>query len=124
MSAIKTLTSVATAVALVAGIGIATAQSEEQPAQQATMTQATDQAVNDPNAPLQATNPMQTQQTQPVAPAAVDPSLQQPAAPASASAGTSTSAYPAQDNAAGTSSLPADNSSYAPTEPAPRADRN
>ena len=118
MSTIKTLTSAATAIALVSGIGLAVAQSEEQPAQpaQATMTQATDQAVNDPNAPLpDTTTAAATQQQQP---APADPSLQQPAQPASAST------YPAQDNSTATSSAPADQSSYQSTEPAPRADRN
>ena len=116
MSTIKTLTSAATAIALVSGIGLAVAQSEEQPAQpaQATMTQATDQAVNDPNAPLPDTTAAAQQQQ----PAPADPSLQQPAQPASAST------YPAQDNSAATSSAPADQSSYQSTEPAPRADRN
>lgn len=120
MSTVKTLTSVATAIALVAGIGIATAQSEEQPAQPATMTQATDQAVNDPNAPLSAPTTAPLQQTP--APTPTDPALQQPAAPVTPAA----PAYQPQDNSSMTPSTPAEpSSSYQPTsEPAPRADRN
>lgn len=122
MSTIKTLTSAATAIALVSGIGLAVAQSEEQPAQpaQATMTQATDQAVNDPNAPLPDTTAAAAAQQQQT-PAPADPSMQQPAQPAPADANAT---YPAQDNSAATSSSPADQSSYQTTEPAPRADRN
>lgn len=111
MSKIKTITSAVTAVVLVSGIGLAVAQSKEQPAQPATMTQATDQAQADPNA-----MPADTTAQQPA-----DPSQQQTTPPPADPMTQNSTPLPADQT---TTPAVQDSTIPASTEPAPRADRN
>lgn len=118
MSTVKTVTSALTAAALVTGIGLAWAQTDEQnqPAEPMTATTATpisEQTPADPNAaPADATMQQQTDTT----------TLQQTTPPVDATRSTaplpSDSTYNNNNNSAATTTT---DSSY---EPAPRADRN
>lgn len=113
MSTLKTLTSAVTAVALVTGIGLAFAQSEDQPAAEPKAA-LSEQTPADPNAAMTAQpsdtaqQPADQAQQQTTPPA--DSSQQQPAMPADSYAKPAT-----QD------SMPAP---AAAPEPKPKADRN
>jgi hypothetical protein len=126
MSRIKTATSALTAAALVAGISLAWAQTEENqptdPMAAATASPTSEQSPADPNALPPVDNSLQQQQS--ATPPVDDPARTTPPAdstttplPSDSRSATDTSSY---NNTPSTAPMATD-SSY---EPAPRADRN